>query len=183
MSDHLIACVLGGTASGARTELHDVAFAVGRDLESVHEQLLQSWFGEARGLHVDAWSILDSIEGYRVCLRRTPANNGLHLYFINIGGYRHGEFGERHAWWFFGAANKSQAKARAKATLLRNCEQTHKDDMYDVDECLQLDTIAGWHIHLEADPDAAAAEVINGYFPLPAKTINTWLSQEQTGMT
>ena len=37
MSERLIACVLGGTAPRARTELHDVAFAIGDSLEAVHD--------------------------------------------------------------------------------------------------------------------------------------------------
>lgn len=177
MPDHLIACVLGGTATGARTELHDIAFAVGRDVESVHEQLLESWFGEARGLHVDAWTILDTIEGFRVSLRREATDNGLNLYFINIGGYRPSEFGERHAWWFFGAANKAQAKARAKKMLLQDCEQTHNDNLFDIDDCLQISSVGDWHIHLEVDAEAKAPGVTNGYFPLSAKTIQAWLSR------
>src|SRR5690242_14553050 len=75
MTERLIACVLGGTAPRARTELHDVAFAVGASLEAVHEQLLDSWFGDPRGLHVDAWCFLDSVEGFRVRLARTPSDN------------------------------------------------------------------------------------------------------------
>src|SRR6185437_12718569 len=105
MGERLIACVLGGTAPGAKTELHDVAFAVGDSLEAVHDQLLDGWFGDPRGLHVDAWCFLDSVAGYRAQLSRTPADNGLHLYFINIGGYRPGVFAEHHAWGFFGAPN------------------------------------------------------------------------------
>ena len=108
MNPRLIACVLGGTAHRARTELHDVAFAVGNSLDAVYDQLLDSWFGEPHGLHVDAWCYVDQVAGYRVRLSPEPANNGLRLYFVNIGGYRKGEFGERHAWGLFGAANSDE---------------------------------------------------------------------------
>lgn len=174
----LIACVLGGTAPGARTELHDVACAAGDSLEAVHDQLLASWFGDPRGLHVDAWCFIDSVDGYRVQLAHAPANNGLHLYFINIGGYRPGEFGERHAWGFFGAANKAAAKARAKATLLQGHESVHKDDLHDVDDCLQVTHVGDWHVHLTPDSTATDPAITNGYFPLPAATISAWQAKQ-----
>jgi hypothetical protein len=177
MIHRLIACVLGGTAPGARTELHDVAFAVGDSLEAVHAQLLDGWFGDPRGLHVDAWCFLDSVRGYRVHLARTPSDNGLHLYFINIGGYRPGVFGEHHAWGFFGGANKTEVKARARRTLLQDHVETHKDDLYDIDDCLPVQRVGGRHIHLEADPSATDPVVINGYFPLPAPVIKMWMNE------
>lgn len=177
MTERLIACVLGGTAPRARTELHDVAFAVGASLEAVHQQLLDSWFGDPRGLHVDAWCFLDSVEGYRVRLARTRPDNGLHLYFINIGGYRPGVFGEHHGWGFFGAANKAEAKRRAKRALLQGHEQTHKDDLHEIDDCLLVGRVGQWHVHLEADATATDPAVTNGYFPLPKHTIERWLAR------
>lgn len=180
MTNRLIACVLGGTAPGAHTELHDVAFAVGPDLEAVHDQLLDSWFGNPHGLHVDAWMFLDHVEGYRVRLDRTPPTNGLHLYFINIGGYRPGEFGERHAWWVFGGTGKAEVKARAKQTLLQDGSEIHKDNLHDIDDCLRLARIGDWHVHLDADPEAGPSSVTNGYFPLPAATVKSWVARQGT---
>ena len=179
MIERLIACVLGGTAPGARTELHDVAFAVGPSLEAVYDQLLGGWFGDPRGLHVDAWCFLDSVEGYRIRLSRTPPDNGLHLYFINIGGYRPGLFGERHAWGFFGAQNKTEARQRAKRTLLQDHEEIHKDDLHEIDDCLQIGRIGTWHVHLAPDANASDPSVINGYFPLPKSTIDAWLANRK----
>ena len=181
MRERLIACVLGGTAPRARTELHDVAFAAGESLEAVHDQLLDGWFGEPRGLHVDAWCFLDSVAGYRVQLSQTRADNGLHLYFINIGGYRSGVFGESHAWGFFGAPNKAEAKRRAKVTLLQNHVETHKDDLHEVDDCLQVARIGAWHIHLTPDASAGDPEISNGYFPLPKAVIDHWIARNTSG--
>ena len=179
MTERLIACVLGGTAAGARTELHDVAFAVGEDIDAVHAQLLDSWFGKPEGLHVDAWASLETVDGYRVHLDHAPADNGLHLYFINIGGYRAGEFGERHAWGFFGARNKTEAKAHARKKLLQGHEQTHKDDLHEVDDCLRLGSVKDWHVHLTPDAQAKDPLVTNGYLPLPAAAIRAWREQRE----
>lgn len=182
MANRLIACVLGGTAPRAKTELHDVAFAVGDSLEAVHEQLLDGWFGDPRGLHVDAWCFLDSVAGHRVRLAHAPPDNGLHLYFVNIGGYRPGEFGERHAWGFFASSNKADAKARAKRTLLQGHESIHKDDLHEIDDCLQVARIGAWHVHLAPDASASNPDIVNGYFPLPKSVIDNWIAwQDRTG--
>ena len=172
--------MLGGTAPRAKTELHDVAFAIGASLEAVHDQLLDGWFGDPRGLHVDAWCFLDSVAGYRVQLSHTPPDSGLHLYFINIGGYRPGVFGERDAWGFFGAQNKAEAKQRAKQTLLRGHDETHKDDLHEIDDCLQVARIGTWHVHLTPDADARDPEISNGYFPLPKSVIDGWIARRDS---
>ena len=177
MTERLIACVLGGTAPRAKTELHDVAFAVGESLEAAHEQLLDGWFGNPRGLHVDAWCFLDSVAGYRVQLSQTRPRNGLHLYFINIGGYRPGAFAEHHAWGFFGAPNKTQARQRAKQALLQGHVGTHKDDLHEIDDCVQVARIGAWHVHLTPDANARDPDVTNGYFPLPKYVIDGWINQ------
>lgn len=175
----LHAVLLGGRASGCRVELHDVAFAVGASLEDTHAQLLDQWFGEPEGLHVDAFAVVDQVEGFRVTLSDRPADNRQpRLYFINIGGYRPGEFAEQHAYALLAARTKTEAKAQAKRTLLQGHASIHKDDLYDVDDVLEIRTAGAWHIHLHADPAATAPEVINGYFPLPRKTIEAWLKEQ-----
>ena len=183
MSQRLIVCVPGGTAPRAETELHDVAFAIGDSLEAVHDQLLDGWFGDPRGLHVDAWCFLDSVAGYHVQLARAPTDNGLRLYFINIGGHRPGVFGEHHTWGFFGAPNKTQAKQRPKDTLLPKHVETHKDDLHEVDDCLQIVRVGAWHEQLTPDAGATDPAITNGYFPLPKAVIDEWIARRTTACT
>ena len=180
MTERLLPRVLGAPPPRANTHLLDVAFAVGASLEAVHDQLLDGWFGDPRGLHVDAWCFLESVAGYRVRLLRAPPDNGLHLYFINIGGYRPGVFGEHHAWGFFGAPNKAEAKQRAKHTLLQDHEETHKDALHEIDDCLQVARIGDWHVHLTPDADARDPEISNGYFPLPKSVIDSWIARRDS---
>jgi hypothetical protein len=177
-SGRLFAVLLGGRAPGCRVELHDVAFAVGKSLADTHESLLAQWFGTPEGLHVDAYAVVDQVEGYRVSLTgHAPKDQDQRLYFINIGGYRAGEFAEQHAYALLAARNKTEAKAQAKKTLLRGHQSIHKDDLYDVDDVLEIRSPEAWHIHLHADSSATAPAVINGYFPLPRKTIDAWLKK------
>ena len=172
--DRLFAVCLGGRAPGCRVELHDVAFAVGTNLQSIHHSLLDQWFGTPDGLHVDAWAVLDRVPGFRVELSTEPSENSLNLYFVNIGGYRPGEFGERHAWAFYAGHGPAEVKARARRELLPGTESVHRDDLHAIDDLVGLESVAGRHIHLVPDINAGSPVVTNGYFPLPRATVTAW---------
>ena len=177
-NNHLFAVLLGGRAVGCKVELHDVAFAVGPSLEDTYPQLLDQWFGEAHGLHMDAYARVDQVAGYQVTLRPdAPRRTEPRLYFVNIGGYRAGEFGERHAYTLLAAANKSEAKKTARQTLLPNHDSVHKDDLYDVDDVLEVRGAGDLHVHLTPDAAAENPPVTNGYFPLPRSVIAAWLEK------
>ncbi len=170
----LYAVCLGGRAPGCNIELHDVVFAVGDSLDDIHTQLLDRWFGEPGRVHVDAWARVETVPGHRVRLQREPADGGPGLYFVNIGGYAPGELLERHAYALYAGDSVSEVKARAKAELLTGRDSVHRDDLYAIDDLLAIDRVEGWHVVVEPDPNAAAPEVTNGYFPLPRATIEAW---------
>jgi hypothetical protein len=86
-------------------------------------------------------------------------------------------FAEHHAWGFFGASNKAEAKQRAKRTLLQNHDETHKDDLHEIDDCLQVGRIGEWHVQLTPDAGATDPHVANGYFPLPKSVIDNWIAR------
>ncbi len=50
----LFMVMLGGRHARANTEVHDVVFAVADSLEDSYPQLKNAWFGEQKGLHIDA---------------------------------------------------------------------------------------------------------------------------------
>lgn len=177
----LYAVCLGGRAPRCNIELHDVVFAVGTSLEDIHPQLLDRWFGDPERMHVDAWARVESVDGHQVRLAREPAAAGPKLYFVNIGGYAPGELLERHAYAIYACESAGGVRTRARAELLNGRDQVHRDDLYEVDDLLTIDTVDGWHVHLEADPDAGDPEVTNGYFPLPKSTVAAWLKKRKTG--
>lgn len=173
---------LGGRATGSKVELHDVAFAIGPEIEATHEQLLDQWFGEPDGLHIDAWAQVEQIPGYRVRLSTTPAQDGVRLYFVNIGGYAPGELWERHAYALYPGRSPAEVKARARKELLVGRDSVHRDDFYDIDDVLEVGTgTQKWHIHLEVDAEAGEPAVTNGYFPIPRRTIARWRAREKRG--
>jgi len=174
----LYAVMLGGRAPGCRIELHDVVFAIGDTLESLHEQLLEQWFGTPGRVHVDAFARLDRADGHRIVLKDTPTSAAAkRLYFVNIGGYLEQQLAEQHAYGFVVAKDKASAKKRARASLLPGHREKHKDDLYAVDDCLELTAIAGQHIHLIEDATAGDPEILNGYFPIPTTTVKAWLAR------
>jgi len=177
IAPNLYAVLLGGRAPGCRVELHDVAFAVGDGLPSLYPQLLAQWFGDPVGLHLDAWQALDRVDGFRIELKQERPSSKARLYFVNIGGYAPGEFLEQHAYAFLVADSKAAAKQQARSTLLPGREEVHKDDLYDIDDCVCLDQVSGWHVHLLADADARQRPANNGYEPLPARVIKAWISE------
>jgi hypothetical protein len=144
-----------------------VVFAVGDSFEALMPGLRQRWFGDQDQVHVDAWTRLDTVHGHRVELAPEAAGQDLRLWFINIGGYADGEFAEQHAYGFIAAPHKTGAKQQARKTLLPGRREWHKDDLFDIDDCLSIDCVDGWHVHLSPDPVAASPHVHNGYFPLP----------------
>ena len=133
MSQKLYAVYLGGRAPKANTELHDVVFATGAGIEETYSQLLDKWFGDPVGLHLDSWLELDVVDGYRISLSDTPSPAGEKLFFVNLGAYDD-SFTELHAIGFYVAAGAPQARERALADHFRDgVTETHKDDLHDID--------------------------------------------------
>lgn len=170
----LFMVMLGGRAKGCNTELHDVVFAVGHRIQDLYPQLLDAWFGEAEGLHIDAWSVIDQVPGYRVRPSQKAPARSPKLYFVNIGGYQPGELAERHAYACLAGRNKTEVKQQAKAQMLKGLDEVHKDDLFDVDDCLTIESVGGWRIELSPDAEAGLAAVENGYHPIPRKVIQSW---------
>ena len=84
----LFMVMLGGRHARANTEVHDVVMAVGDTLEEVYPQLKQAWFGEAQGLHIDAWAKLSGVksqeQNYQIHFTdAAPQPDDLKLYLIN----------------------------------------------------------------------------------------------------
>lgn len=118
----LFIVMLGGRHARANTEVHDVVLAVGDTLEEVYPQLKQSWFGEQKGLHIDAWAKINGItfeeKNYQIHFTQAqPQASEQKLYLINLGGYDAQEFGELHRYVLVVAQNHMIAKQRGSSIL------------------------------------------------------------------
>lgn len=152
-SARLFVVMIGGTHPKARIELHDVAFAVGDSLQATYPQLREQWFGEPRGLHVDSWMEVDGVEGWQVRFSDAPAPAGSpRLFFINLGGYEQGVFGEAHKYLLVVANDAGEAKAKGKAQADAGWLLPHKDALYEVDDCLPVEAVGSRHVVLVEGP-------------------------------
>ena len=173
----LFAVYLGGRAPKANTELHDVVFATGASIEDTYPQLLEKWFGNPVGLHLDSWLELDVVDGYRVTLSDAPSPSPEKLFFVNMGAYDD-NFTELHANGFYVAADALEAKKRALAEhFTSGYELPHKDDLHDIDDCIALENINGLRVTLTKTGEVSKYKPTNGYHIVPKDVIAVFLNR------
>lgn len=175
----LYAFYLGGRAPKSNIELHDIVFAVGENVKSLYPKLLELWFGSPERCHIDSWMILDQVEGYDITLSEEPQDAQNHLYFINMGAYRPGYFTEFHENKFVVAENENAAKKWALANLMQGMEKIHKDDLYDVDDCIRMDKIDGYYLHLTPSNNKTELMPHNDYHKIPKNIIDQYILDQK----
>jgi hypothetical protein len=179
MGNKLFAVYLGGRAPKCNTELHDVVFAVGERIEDTYEQLMDQWFGTLQGLHLDSWVELNIVDGHRIALSKSKSTHGKQLYFINLGGYADGQFTELHANTFVVAENDREAKTKGKTALLKALPgAAHTDDLYDIDDCLEVSKFDACHISLEMTDERELLKPVNGYHIIPEAIVADYVSRK-----
>jgi len=169
-SPSLFAIFVGGRHPRGTIELHDVQFVVAHELEQAFPTLRARWWGEPASLHVDAYAKLTCVDGYKVTLvpAEQAARTDLSLYFVNVGGYQEGVFGEAHAYSFHVGRDKRQIWAAAKARA--DFGQQHQDDFKSIDDIVCVDDrLAAQRYALvltPAEPGAPEAHVVAAYIKL-----------------
>lgn len=158
---------IGGSAPRANIEVHDLRFVAGESVEACYPALRKYWYGTLKGLHLDSYVQLHHVDGYRIELKQEPSTQAEKLWFVNFGGYYPGRLAEFHDFTLVVAKSADEAKRVGYQRLLTDSVEQHKDDLYDVDNCLNVDLLEGWHVHLVKDgkeqplvPDWSGYEVI-----------------------
>lgn len=176
----LYAVVLGGAAEKSNTELHDVVFAVGKNIEDCYFQLLDKWFGLPEKMHIDSYMELDVVDGYGISLNKEKSKEkDKKLFFINLGAYKEGDFMEHHANTFLVGRLATEIKKRAKEKLLKGYDEVHKDDLYEVDDMIAIEELDGYHVHLNPTEKKENLKPINGYHVLPKKVVKDFIDQKK----
>lgn len=170
----LFSVFLGGRADKCNTELHDVVFTLGEKIEDTYIDLLRKWFGLSDRLHIDSWVDLNIVEGYKICLSKQKNKSKKKLYFVNLGAYEKNRFEELHESKFMVDVNKINVKKRAKELLLVGKKQVHLDDLYDVDDCIEIKKVSGYYINLERTSKHSNLKFNNGYKPIPKNIITNF---------
>lgn len=152
----LFMVLVGCRPKGRYTEQHDVFFGIASGLPELVPQLNAFW-PEVKGkFHIDAWREVTQVDGFSVSVvpSGTAGPAAQHLFFINLGGYRAGEFDELHHKMLVVAPDSGKAIARAKQTLFYKAEgfkgaESHIDDKYalDIDDIYKVSDLlqAGGH--------------------------------------
>ncbi len=178
--DKLFAVVLGGAAPKSNTELHDVVFTIGETIEATYTDLLDKWFGLPEKMHIDSYMVLDVVDGYEIQLKKEASESKEKLFFINMGAYRAGDFMEHHANTFLVSHSVIEVKRKAKQKLLLGFDEVHKDDLYEIDDMLEISEVSGYHIHLSATSEKENLHPVNGYHVLPKKVVKEYLEQKNS---
>ena len=176
----LFSVFLGGRAKKCNTELHDVVFTCGQSIKDTYYDLLDKWFGLPDRLHIDSWVEISIIDGYKVTLKKEKSQSLNKLYFINLGAYDSNKFEELHESKFMVGPNKVRIKKRAKESMMIGLDQVHTDDLYDVDDCIEINKVSDLYVKLEKSNNKKELIFNNGYYPIPKSVIEEYkLSNEK----
>lgn len=137
----LFMVLIGCRPKGRNTEQHDVFFGIAETVKDLLPEIVQFW-PEAKGnLHIDGWRIVNQVDGQLVTVipkEEKVEPNTQQLFFINLGGYKPGEFEEFHYKMIVAAPGKNEAIKRSKQTAFFKHTGyigavAHIDDKYGVD--------------------------------------------------
>jgi hypothetical protein len=141
---YLHMAIIGCTPPGRFTEQHDVFFGIAKNMKELIPAIREFW-PEAEGrMHVDAWRRVTRVNGYAISVMPldgiTATNTATfqNLYFLNLGGYKPGEFEEYHYKMLAVAPDPAGAIQQGKSTAFyRHCDfegaTSHIDDKYGID--------------------------------------------------
>lgn len=162
-----MAFYVGGRVSGLHIETHDVQFHVGQSYQEILPRIQKSWPGPAKSMHIDSWIVLDCWDGYRIELNQKENGSSLKLFLVNVGFYKKNHFGEYHEFCFEIAKDSNQAKIQALEKLRGTNIEVHKDDLFDIDDCIEVNLVENYRISILPDPKAKGREIKNGWQRIP----------------
>lgn len=141
-SPKLFMLLIGCRPTGRHTEQHDVFFTIGDQLKDLIPAMKNFWPEAKNNMHLDAWRQVTQVGSFKVevVLRENVVNysSAAKLFFINLGGYKPGEFDEFHYKMLIAASNKTAAINEAKRSAFYKHTgfkgaPSHVDDKYGID--------------------------------------------------
>ncbi len=182
MATHkLFMLLLGCKPKGRHTEQHDIFISIGKNLKDLIPQIHEFW-PDGGTIHIDAWREVNCVDDHKVIIKKRTASStpeDMKLFFINLGGYKPGEFEEYHYKILSTGKNKTTAIQQAKKSAFFKHfgfkgAASHIDDKYgvDVDDLYQIEDMlpsqikAQFEIHLSPSKRSSADEWHIGYTKL-----------------
>ncbi len=170
--------IVGCRPKGRYTEQHDVFFTAGASLAALKPDIIGFW-PEVKGvIHIDSYREVTHVDGYNISVapgKNEVGNNGIRLYFINLGGYKPDDMEEYHYKMLIAAPDKDAAiKQAKKSAFYKHTITGHIDDKFglDVDDIHELKDILPAAVknnyHLVIEPaETGVEDVLHiGYIPL-----------------
>ena len=109
---------LGGRPKGRLIEQHDIFFGVANQVSELIDDINNHWPEVNNKWHIDSYRAITKVGNHTVKLiesnNQTANDNGLKLFFINLGGYQRGSFEEFHHKLLIVADNQKDAIKQAK---------------------------------------------------------------------
>ncbi|MCY1517742.1 hypothetical protein D9M68_524390 [compost metagenome] len=133
--------LLGATPKGRHIEQHDMFFGIGTSLADLVPQIEAFWPEAAGKIHIDGYREVTKVGEYKVEVVAKAAGrkqDPTSLFFLNLGGYKQGEFEEFHYKVLVVTDQKALAIQEAKeSTFYKHTgfgeAPSHIDDRYGVD--------------------------------------------------
>ncbi|MGZ3770248.1 MAG: DUF1543 domain-containing protein [Bdellovibrio sp.] len=155
---------LGGRFEGCNIEMHDIVFLVGQSSEDIIPKIKNRWRGTPSSLHVDSWFAVENVDGFDVrATLDSEYQKEQHLYFVNLGAYKKGQFGESHFVTLEVSKSKQEAISKAKLKVPEELEMVHSDDIFDVEDCIKIDFVDNYRIELIYTGKPSTQNSVNGW--------------------
>lgn len=169
----LFMVLLGCRPPGRLTEQHDIFFGVAPNLKSLAPAMKASWKGAK--VHIDAWREVNAVDGYRISVvAESDHKDERSLFFVNLGGYRPGEFEEYH-YKILSVGTMAEAVSKAKATAFYRHfgfegAVSHVDDKFgiDLDDLVNVGELFrnNYRLSLTPDPEIVEDQLHIGYLSM-----------------
>ena len=139
---------LGGRPKGRLIEQHDIFFGVANQVRELVDDINHHWPEVKNKWHIDSYRAITKVGNHTVKLiesnNQVDAENGLKLFFINLGGYQQGSFEEFHHKLLIVAATQAEAIKQAKqSTFYKEFTFKDKDSPFNaashIDDKFQVD--------------------------------------------
>ena len=131
--------ILGASVKGRTIEQHDVFFGVATKLKDLVPAIKSFWPEAGSDIHLDAYQEVKFVDGYEIkIVEKNIQKSQNQLFFINMGGYKHGFFEEFHEQHLMVGKKMSDVIKRAKQTDFYKTmgfpgAVSHIDDKHGVD--------------------------------------------------
>lgn len=132
----LFMVIVGCNPPNRFTEQHDVFFGIAPALVELKPNLVEFWPEAGEKSHLDSYRIVQKVGKYKITIVEADAkqNNGLHLYFLNLGGYKPHDMEEYHYKQLIVSPSLAEAiRTGKKDTFWKHHTEPHVDNKYGID--------------------------------------------------